>query len=230
MAKDTQADAEEFRRRRPRRASRNAALSPSAQRPSKRSISASSTPPSPVPYKHSRSATQRAAAFPALSETLSQAAAVPLSAAPECGARTGGCRHDPSSPSPPPAAALCSAPAPASPPIRWSAAPPMYPEQEHRPECGQFRRPHHPGRRGQGRGPRRDPRGAGPFTVFAPDQQGLRGAARRHRRHPARAGEQADADLGPHLPRRARRADRRDIEEGRAMGGSYSVKTVRAKT
>ena len=40
--------------------------------------------------------------------------------------------------------------------------------QEHHRQRGQLERPHHAGRRGEGRRPRRHAEGAGPFTVFAP--------------------------------------------------------------
>ena len=44
--------------------------------------------------------------------------------------------------------------------------------EEHRRERGQLRRPHHAGRRGEGRGARRArSQSAGPFTVFAPTNE-----------------------------------------------------------
>ena len=49
--------------------------------------------------------------------------------------------------------------------------------------------------------------GEGPFTVFAPDQRRLRGAARRDGRDAAEAGEQGPAGQGPDLPRGGRRRD-----------------------
>ena len=52
-------------------------------------------------------------------------------------------------------------------------------------------------------------KGAGPFTVFAPDRCRLRQAPGRHGRQPAQAGEQGPAHRGPHLPRRAGRGDGR---------------------
>ena len=43
--------------------------------------------------------------------------------------------------------------------------------EEHHRERGELQGPHHAGRRGEGRRPRRDALGPGPFTVFAPTNE-----------------------------------------------------------
>ena len=126
--------------------------------------------------------------------------------------------HAPASWAPPPAR-------------RWSAARAMYPSKDIVDNAVQLDGPHHPGRGGQG-GAAWSARlkSPGPFTVFAPTNSGVLGAARRHRRHAAEAGEQGHADARSlHLPRGAgphRRAPRsvaRSIQGRRRQGASLKT-------
>ena len=69
--------------------------------------------------------------------------------------------------------------------------------------------------------------GAGPFTVFAPNNKAFAALPAGTVDTPARAAEQADADRGAHLPRGAGRLTSDEIKaKVAAMGGAYMVKTV----